>query len=153
MDIHFFNQQQDLPVIPQQVESVVKEVLTSEGIHCDEVAVHFVTSSAMCDLHRLYFNDPSPTDCISFPIDPEGKGGYKVLGEVFVCPRTAIEYSQTHAGDPFEETTLYIVHGLLHLMGYDDIAENEEPKMRQAEARLMERLKNKDLVLKGENCT
>ncbi len=152
MDVHFFNQQNDLAINSIQIESVVREVLSQESIQCDEVAIHCVTSSAMCELHRIYFDDPSTTDCISFPIDPKGESGYKVLGEVFVCPQTAITYSESNPSTPYDEVTLYVVHGLLHLIGYDDLGD-EEPEMRKAETRLLNHLKEKNLMLREDHCT
>jgi len=71
----------------------------------------------------------------------------RILGDVFVCPKTAIEYSKSHGGDVYEELTLYVIHGLLHLMGYDDIEETDIVKMREAEKRHMNHLKKLDLGL------
>ncbi len=87
-----------------------------EGKSYDEVSQHFVTTQEICSLHEEYFEDPSPTDVFPFLLIMRMKG-YKVLGDVFICPETAIEYVTENGGDPYEEMTLYIVHGLLHLMG------------------------------------
>ena len=62
-------------------------------------------------------------------------------------PATAVEYAQKYRKDPFDETTLYIVHGLLHLLGYDDLNEEDRKKMRKAEARHMRQLKKLRLHL------
>ncbi len=114
----------------------------------DEVNLHFVTTCVISSLHEEYFSDPTTTDCISFPIDgPEKRDGHHVLGEVFVCPQTAIDYCKKHGGDPSQETTLYVVHGLLHLLGYDDLSEKEKRKMRTAEKRHMKNLIKKNLSL------
>ena len=99
-------------------------------------------------LHEEYFNDPSPTDCITFPIDEKEEDTfYRVLGDVFVCPEVALSYSQTHILDVEEELTLYIVHGLLHLLGYDDIQEQDRIKIRAEELSCMNHLKEKQLIL------
>ncbi len=139
MNIHIIDQQHSLTLSPTAVEKVVAAVIAYEGQRCDEVAVYFIDNNAMCRLHEEYFDDPSPTDCISFPIDSEA-ASYRVLGDIFVCPDTAITYAQEHRGDPHRETLLYIVHGLLHLMGYDDIDPKDEVQMRAAEARHMANL-------------
>lgn len=128
------------------VEKLVRAVVSSEGQRCDEVSIQFVDTPTICQLHADFFADPSPTDCISFPID-DPASAYRVLGEVFVCPATAIEYAQTHQGDPYMETSLYIVHGLLHLMGYDDISPEDEAAMRAAEQRHMKALTEQHLLL------
>ncbi len=153
MDVHIFNQQKDLCISHAQVDNVVKEMLKHEGIQCDEVSIQFVDTSKICELHQRFFDDPTTTDCISFPIDPPGTEGFCVLGEVFVCPETAINYAKNHNTDPLHEVTLYIIHGLLHLIGYDDISEKDEPLMREAEKRHIKNLENKELILKETPCT
>jgi len=147
VDVYTFNNQTDLPLTLPAVQAIVQAVVASEGLSFDEAAIHFVDEKAICSLHQQYFNDPSPTDCISFPMDDANDQGFKVLGEVFVCPSAAIQYAAKEGGDPYRETTLYIIHGLLHLMGYDDIKDEDRVRMRQAEQRHMQHLKEKQLVL------
>src|SRR5690606_21519279 len=146
------DQQNDLSISVLQVEKLVIECLKLEGVECDEVSIQFVDTQMICDLHHRFFNDPTVTDCISFPIDQDGDTGYRVLGEVFVCPKTGIDYAQEHLKNPYEEISLYIIHGLLHLMGYDDIGE-DEPRMREAEKRHSAHLSASGLLLKETTCT
>jgi len=146
VEVHIFNQQQDLEIPHQAVTAIVTEVLRKEGKRCDEVSVHFVDTPTICQLHSRYFDDPTVTDCISFPIDETDTGDYRVLGEVFVCPKTAIDYATDNKTSPYTETTLYIVHGLLHLLGYDDLGDSE-PEMRAAEKLHMKNLEEHNLIL------
>lgn len=152
MDVHIFNQQNDLTISIPQVEKLVIECLLLEGVECDEVSIQFVDTNIICDLHDRFFNDPTTTDCISFPIDQDDNTGYRVLGEVFVCPKTGIDYARENQKDPYEEISLYIIHGLLHLMGYDDIGD-AEPEMREAEKKHLKHLSIKGLLLKETTCT
>ena len=100
-----------------------------------EMALHFVGKKRIAELHRDFFDDPTPTDCITFPYhDPQ------LLGEVFVCPEVALEYVQSEGGNLEEEITLYIVHGFLHLLGYDDIDPKECEQMREEETKWMAKL-------------
>jgi probable rRNA maturation factor len=117
------------------VKRVVKSVIEFEGQDCDEVSIFFVSTLAISKLHKQFFDDPTPTDCISFPIDISESFGYRVLGDVFVCPETAVKYVEEHGGNIEREMILYIVHGLLHLMGYDDIDVKDRKAMRLAEKR------------------
>lgn len=129
------------------MRSVVKEVLHAEGFSTDELAVYFVSQKEIARLHEQFFNDPSPTDCITLPIDgcKKTEVGYHLLGEVFICPKAALDYGSE---EPYLETTLYLVHALLHLLGYDDKEAKKRAKMRAAEKRLLELLQSKDLLLK-----
>lgn len=103
------------------------------------MALSFVGKAKISSLHATFFNDPTPTDCITFPInEPE------FLGEVFVCPQVASEYVKAHGGDVYKEITLYVVHGFLHLLGYDDLTPEERKKMRAQEKKWLSALeKNK----------
>ena len=148
VDTYIFNNQKDLSFSDESVKEIASEVIALEGVAFDEAAVHFVDESTICALHKRYFDDSSPTDCISFPMDNAAEEGYKVLGEIFVCPKAALTYAAEHKNSPYDETTLYVVHGLLHLMGYDDMNEADRAKMRKAEDRHMENLKHKGLILK-----
>lgn len=138
MDVYISNRQEDLPLCRERIETLVKEVISSEGRHTDEVSVHFVSKEEISSLHDEFFDDPTPTDCISFPLDQDLDTPHHVLGEVIVCPKVACEYVDSEGGDPYEEASLYLIHGLLHLMGYRDKSEAEIEEMRKAEKRHME---------------
>lgn len=148
MHVDVKNSQKDLIIGPERLHPLVEAVLAAEKCVCDEVAIHFVSEKEICKLHKKFFNDPTPTDCISFPMNM-GKG-YRLLGDVFVCPKVAVVYATKHHIDPYRELTLYVVHGLLHLIGYDDIEDEDRAAMRAAEQRLMRRLQRSDLILKKD---
>lgn len=147
MNILITDEQSDLLIARSAIEKIVEAVLTAEGQKCDEVSIRFVDTPMICELHKQFFDDPSVTDCISFPIDDMEETGYRVLGEVFVCPKTALDYAKANKTDPYGELTLYVVHGLLHLMGYDDIALPDIEEMRAAEQRHLNNLRAKGIVL------
>lgn len=113
------------------VRKLVKAVLKSHQSSCREVSICFVTERRICDLHDEFFKDPSPTDCISFPIDHE------LLGEIFVCPKAALLYCASNEQDPYKELALYIIHGILHLLGYDDLEPSRRRTMRKNEKKYM----------------
>lgn len=147
MHIFIQNTQEDLLIDVTSVEPVVRYVLASEGRKTDEITVHFVTEEKISALHTEFFDDPSPTDCITLPIDVEETEDYNILGEVFICPKTALRFTETHGGDPYEETTLYLVHTLLHLLGYDDLEKAKQAEMRAGEARHLKSLKEQNFLL------
>lgn len=134
MKIHLFNAQSELPISSPYWTRLCKEVAAFEKEVFEEFSLHFVDLKEISRLHALYFEDPTPTDCISFPCD-EPATPYRVLGDVFVCPAVAIDYAALCRKNPLKETALYVVHGLLHLFGYDDIKANERQSMRAAERR------------------
>lgn len=147
MEIHVIQDQDHLQISTTAVKSLVEEFVSFAKVSFDEVSVHFIDNEAMCALHGKYFDDPSPTDCISFPIDNADASGYRVMGDVFVCPQTAIGYVKENGGDAYQEVTLYVIHGLLHILGYDDIEESEHDAMRNAEAVNLEHIRKNGLWL------
>lgn len=150
MKVDVENRQNTLSFNLASIAPLVEAVLGQEGKTCDEVCVHFVNTEEIIQLHSEFFNDPTPTDCISFPIDgvKSDRSGYCMLGDVFVCTDVAKEYAEEHHEVPLEELTLYVVHGLLHLMGYDDIEEIDRKAMRDAEKRQMRYLKTHCLIIR-----
>lgn len=145
MQIFVSNEQKVLSIKQDSFKKLIRYAAQLEKERFDEVSLYFVEKKAIKKLHQDYFNDPSSTDCISFPLDgPEEQ--YRVLGDIFVCPEVAMEYTQKNGGSPLNETYLYALHGLLHLFGYDDIEEKDYLLMKEKEKLHMENLKQKGLI-------
>jgi len=134
VQVHIVNRQKALPIRKRFFSSVVKETLEFLDIHCSEIGIYFVTEKEISKLHDEFFQDPTPTDCISFPLDKE------YLGDIFICPSVAIAYAEKHSLPPLKETTLYLIHGVLHLIGYDDLSPKDKKKMRLMEKKCMDHL-------------
>ncbi|HRD56340.1 MAG TPA: rRNA maturation RNase YbeY [Parachlamydiaceae bacterium] len=141
MIVHVSNRQKTFKIIKPLIKKIAAEVIRFEGQKCDEVSIHFVSAKEIGELHDQFFDDPSETDCISLPIDDQTESHYRILGDVFVCPEVAVRYAKTHKKSVDDEVILYMIHGLLHLMGYDDIEAKERKSMRSAEKRHMAHLK------------
>lgn len=140
MRLQVYNTQKDLKIFRSSVKTTAEEILRFLDIACDEIAIHFVGKRKIQSLHKQFFDDPTLTDCITLPYDRAPTGGYWFLGEIFICPYTAIEYVGNSKDQVYTEVTLYLIHGVLHLLGYDDITGPDRKKMRRAEARLMKHL-------------
>lgn len=147
--VNIINKQKILRLDCHNLEQIALQILKIEKQKCDELSIYFVSTKKISTLHQQFFNDPSPTDCISFPLDDKScDDEYRILGEVFVCPETAIKYAESKGRDPYDETLLYIIHGILHLIGYDDREKNDKMDMRKAERKHMLNLKKLCLHLK-----
>lgn len=132
-----------------EIEKTTRFILEFKQVQCDEVSLHFVDKAKIAKLHDEYFDDPLVTDCITFPMDDPKTSDemYSILGEIFVCPEVAVDYSDEHQIDPSKELTLYVVHGLLHLLGYDDIDESDRKIMRLEEERVMSAIEKNHLLI------
>ncbi len=103
-----------------------------------ELSLAFLTDAALARIHEDFLNDPSPTDVITF----EGQANLGSAGEICVSADTAANYASQRGRDFSEELTLYIVHGWLHLVGYDDMTPAKKRLMRAAERRAMKIVAN-----------
>jgi len=91
-----------------------------------EVAVLFVSDERMALLHRRFLNQSGPTDVITFQ-----------HGEIFISAETARRHARTFVNSLAREVRLYIVHGLLHLHGFDDRSEGDARKMKTAQEKIV----------------
>jgi probable rRNA maturation factor len=102
-----------------------------------ELSLAFLTDAALARIHDDFLDDPTTTDVITF----EGNASLQSAGEICVSADTAATFAATHDRDFSEELTLYVVHGWLHLAGYDDLKPAKKRRMRAAESRAMEILR------------
>jgi probable rRNA maturation factor len=98
-----------------------------------ELSIAFLTDPAIAKIHAAFMNDPAATDVITF----EGDQAAGLAGEICVSADTARAYAKKHQRDFPSELTLYVVHGWLHLAGYDDLQPAKKRRMRAAEKRAM----------------
>ena len=127
MDVFVANEQA-LSVDETKLGELARHVLTSEGIDDSaELSVLFVTSGHIQRLNHRFAGNDYPTDVLAFPM-MEDEETTMLLGDVVICPevadRQASEYGQTIE----QELSALVVHGTLHLLGYDH--QNDEEKAR-----------------------
>jgi probable rRNA maturation factor len=103
------------------------------GCPAGDLSLAFLTDAALARLHGRFLGDPSATDVITFGGDPAGAAA----GEICVSPEAAARHAGRAAARLSREVTLYVVHGWLHLAGYDDTSPAAKRSMRRAEARAM----------------
>ena len=108
--------------------AAVRSALAAEGVQSGEVGVAFVDERRIAELNAEHRGKPSPTDVLSFPIDGRAllpDGVPRQLGDLVVCPAVA-----SAEGTPI--ATL-LVHGVLHLVGYDHETDGGAMLVRQNE--------------------
>ena len=106
---------------------LARQTLIAEGVTDGELSVSFVTAEEMAELHQRFMGEEGPTDVLSFPMGEDG-----LIGDVVVCPDQA---AGNNPGDPTAEMRLLVVHGVLHLLGYDHEEEDERREMWERQAR------------------
>lgn len=104
-----------------------------------ELSLVFLTDAALARLHSDFLADPTTTDVITF----EGNPALGLAGEICVSADTAATYAKKHGRDFSSELLLYVIHGWLHLAGYDDLEPAKKRAMRRAESRAQQILRSK----------
>ena len=106
--------------------ALARDTLIAEGAREIELSVSFVEEPEIEDLHVRYMGEPGPTDVLSFPQDDVAEHGVRVLGDVVIAPAVA---ARNNPGDPDAELRLLLVHGILHLLGYEHERDGERAEM------------------------
>ena len=94
-------------------------------------------------LNRQYRGINSPTDVLSFDIDHiDPETGRRYLGDIIISAETASRQAQEHGVQIMDEIRLLIVHGILHLFGFDHSSPEEEREMWSKQEEIINRIKN-----------
>jgi|LakMenEpi03Aug12_release.lakeMendotaPanAssembly.Ray.scaffolds.fasta_scaffold46066_2 probable rRNA maturation factor len=138
----------DLPHLLPNARARARAQLATKNERCPsvlpsgELSLVFLTDAALAELHGSFLGDPSLTDVITFEADVLAG----TAGEVCVSVDTAARYAREAGRDFAEELSLYLVHGLLHLAGYDDLAPARKRRMRLAERRALQLLRQQAAI-------
>lgn len=154
------DEQRDVPIDLVRWQRLALDVLRAEGVRgLAELSVLYVTEAEMAELNEGYMGKVGPTDVLAFPLDGHdvtqivaatgaSKGPDRapidpgdlplLLGDVVVCPSVAQAQAPTHAGNLDDELALLLVHGILHVLGYDHAEADETATMRARELALLE---------------
>lgn len=133
--------------------------LLHEGVHgACELSVFFVDEVTMADLNSEHMGKVGATDVLAFPldaadmVDPQGPGALTrgparphpdnddvptLLGDVILCPAVAERQSSSHAGNFDDEVALLLVHGILHVLGFDHYDDETTTVMRARELAIL----------------
>lgn len=153
------HREEDLASLP--IRDLALFVLEREGKPINtEVSISFVDDTAMAELNERFRGMEGPTDVLSFECDniddditaADGPScPVYELGDIIIAPDVAARQS-TEFGNSFEqEVSLLIVHGLLHLCGYDHIVDEEAEVMETRERELLTAWAERDLPAVSEN--
>ena len=116
----------DLSDVPAELREPVAAALAEVGVDEGHLAVEIVDPARIRKLNRAHRGKDKPTDVLSFPIDELGPAaGPRELGDIAICPELCVDMT-------FTET---VVHGVLHLCGYDH--ETDEGEMLALQGKVL----------------
>jgi probable rRNA maturation factor len=123
--------QEIVAVDRKRIREIVRAILDGEGVADAEISVAFVDNPTIHRLNKRYLNHDEPTDVLSFPLsEPNTK---RLAGELVIGVEVAQGQAQERGHDVQQELALYVIHGLLHLCGYDDEDDEAAQEMRRRE--------------------
>ena len=114
------------------IVDVAAFALDKMGIHPDsDLSITLVDEDEITKLHIQWMDLPGPTDVLSFPMDElkpfSASDGPGIIGDIVICPQFAAKQAVSHS--TAEEISLLTVHGVLHLLGFDHVEEEEHKVM------------------------
>lgn len=130
LTVEFCNRQTRLEVPETRWSRLLEVLLRTEGLEEAEVSVTIVDDGEMHALNRQYLDHDYPTDVLSFVLE-EGPGS--LCGEIIVSADTAVARASEFGWSAEDELTMYVLHGALHLVGYDDKEDTARQRMRERE--------------------
>ncbi len=127
-----------LPV--RWVKSLANRLLDIQGLEGMGISLYFTDDAEIRDLNRTYRGKDKPTDVLSFILD-EPVEDYRLLGEIIISVDTAKRQAKELGHSFRDEIKRLIVHGFVHLLGYDhELGGEEERKFKELEEKLLNSL-------------
>lgn len=133
----------EYPLEFSQLKDAARAVFEGEDVRACKVTLAFVDNPHIHRLNKQFLDHDEPTDVLTFPYtDP---GAKTLEGEVVIGYEVAKEYAADRGHDLNLELLLYVIHGALHLCGYDDTSDRTEKEMRAKEREYLSKLRLPDI--------
>ncbi len=130
------NRQRDRKVDTRRVREVAAAVLAEAGQGA-ELGINFVSAKRSAEVNWQFLQHEGPTDIITFDY---GSTPERLFGEMFICVPEAVRQAAEFGTTWEAELLRYVIHGILHLRGYDDLEPAKRRVMKREENRLVRKL-------------
>lgn len=128
------DQQHVLPLDRGWLAGLVRHVCAAEQIAKAKINVVLVDNATIQRLHLQFLGNDAPTDVITFPLSRKRSN---LEAEIVISTDMAVEQAPEYGWSTTMEASLYVVHGLLHLCGYDDHDDEDADAMHQRQEALL----------------
>jgi probable rRNA maturation factor len=116
---------------------LARQVLAAEKAPPAEIEIAVVSDDEIARINMHYLRHEGPTDVITFDLSGNGDS---IEGQIIVSADTAHRQAESHGHAMETELALYVAHGLLHLLGYDDRKAKDRKKMHARQIELLDEL-------------
>ena len=127
------------PLPYPRLRECARTVIEGEGFKEGKISLAFVDNTTIHRINKQFLQHDEPTDVITFPFS--GPKAKKLEGELVIGVEVGIEAAKDRGHSTDDELCLYVIHGCLHLCGYDDRKPKDEKEMRKMERKYLEALK------------
>ena len=135
----FVANEQEMPVPEARLSALARHALDFLKVDEDaELSVLFVSPSHMLLLNQRFANEDKPTDVLAFPMMEDEEDEVLLLGDVVVCPEIALDNSTAENHSYERELEVLLVHGTLHLLGYDHQGPTDKSRMDDCLGQIIE---------------
>jgi probable rRNA maturation factor len=137
--VKILNNQKRVRLAVPPLEKFALKSLHQMKLKSDSVAIAFVTDAEIARLNKTYRKKSKPTDVLSFPSQSAKRPNKKkFLGDIAIAPAVARRYARKNGRTLENEICILILHGILHLLGYDH--ETDRGQMDRIETKLRRKL-------------
>jgi len=126
------------------LKDAARAVLAGEKVTAAKIVLAFINNEHMQRLNKQFLEHDEPTDVMTFPYSKHTSA--KLEGEVVMSYEIAAEYAADRGHEMKYELLLYVIHGCLHLCGYDDRNDKQSKQMRKKEREYLKKLKLPDVA-------
>jgi len=130
--LEILNEQEEIPIEEERIRCVCEKILADARIMSGRLGVVIVDNETIHHLNKDFLQHDYPTDVISFQVESEPESGH-LEGEVIASAEMAQNRAPEFGWSVKEELILYIIHGLLHLVGFDDRTAEDSKIIREKE--------------------
>lgn len=130
--------QSALRVPRKKLAKLIEFTSEQEGATLAELDLAVVAENEMADLNYDYLRHSGATDVLSFDLSDAAEGKIGICAQLVICGEVAVRQGRAHGLTPQRELMLYVVHGLLHLMGYEDKSIRGAARMHAREDEILD---------------
>ncbi len=135
--LYLRNRQRTRPIDRRFLSGVIRSLIRDDLHVADfELGIFLVGTAAMTRLNEQHLRHLGPTDVITFDYSDPSLADW-LIGDIFVCVPMALDQGACFGVPWQQELIRYVVHGILHLRGYDDHAPSRRAVMKKEENRLV----------------
>lgn len=124
----------DKKIDKNQVHNLVKSIRIDLDFKIESLFINFIDSEKIKSINKEFLQHDYSTDVISFNYSERNDG---VDGEIFISIEDATEFAKKYKATLNSEFNRLVIHGILHLRGFDDINKNDRSKMKKMENNLL----------------